>query len=168
MMHFTSSEILISLLYAVVFGALFFILYSAVSILKYELGRLIDILPTVFQYDKILEKPTKKQGRNENQEGGAFAFMSVIIFALGFVLLSYYALDGCVRIYLLLFALSSFFIPKALLYEKIALIFEWVFEVLFYALIIAFRIAAWPFLRLFLYLKGKELKLRQIFFKNKS
>ncbi len=167
MMHFTSGEILISLLYAVVFGIGFFVFYTSACIFKYELVRLIGVLPSTFRYDKILEKPTKIQGRCEKQQGVIFAFMSVIIFAIGFILLSYYALDGCIRVYLLLFALSSFFIPKVLFYEKIALIFEWIFEALFYALIIVFRIAAWPFLRLFLYLKSKELKLRQAFLKNK-
>ena len=51
---------------------------------------------------------------------GAFVTaVSIIFFSFGFMLLSYVALDGELRMYMLLFSLSSFFLSKKYIFDRI-------------------------------------------------
>ncbi len=165
MIHFSTGEMLFSLLYAIAFGVGFFLLFAAVSVLKKQIKRIAALPILLVRYDKILEKPTKNKSRNADEAGAAMTFIFVILFALGFILLSYYALDGCVRIYILLLALVGFILPKGLLYERLFLIFDRIFDLVFYVVTVALRVTVFPFLRLFLHFKTKKYKFKLPFIK---
>ena len=156
MMHFSVGEIILSLIGALIYGALFFVFYTATVIIKVQLEDAKAIIKTTFRYDKIFKKPKINIGRNEKYCGTALSFLLVLIFTLGFILLSYYILDGCVRIYVLLLALFSFFVFRRFLFEKAVLFFEQIFCGILFAFVILIRIFTLPILRLYRYFNKKR------------
>lgn len=156
MISFTSGEILLSLLYSLVYGVLFFIFYTLICLLKNEVGLLKSLPESIIRYDKILEKPIKMRGRIAKEQSPDVVAVSIIAFALGLVLLSYYALDGCVRIYLIIVSLTSFFAIKSLAFDKIFILLTSIFGFLIYLFTIALRIIIFPFLRLFSFFRKKS------------
>lgn len=158
MMSFTMREILASVAFGCLFGFLFFMIFTAVNLLIYR-SRVFFTFPLLLiQYDKILENPIKNIGRNKIKANSTIFFLFVILFFLGFVLLSYYVLDGCIRIYLFLLSVCTFFISKALLYELLNSFLDRVIGAAFYLLVLCFRIFIFPFLRLSLVLYSKILE----------
>lgn len=50
---------------------------------------------------------------------GFMAAVGVVLFSLGFMLLSYYSLDGMLRLYMLVIAFSAFILTKKYIFDKI-------------------------------------------------
>ncbi len=156
MMYFSIAEIFLSLLYASIFGGGFFLFYIVVKVLKREVKKISFLPGLLIRYDKILEKPTINRGRINYSFDSMISAILAIIYSLGFLLLSYYALDGCLRIYLLFVSLAAFLIPKKLLTERLLWLTEKLFDSVFYLVTILLRIAIFPFLRLVLRFKAKK------------
>ena len=166
MMSFSTAEVLFSIIYSIAYGALFFLFYTATCIIKNELLTLKALPSNIIRYDKILQKSTKNQGRNQQESGALGVSLSIILFSLGLVFLFYYALDGCVRVYAFLTSLGAFFALKSLLFRRCVAIFSAIFDFSIFLITVGMRIAIFPFLRLFLYFKSKNGHFLHIFNKN--
>ena len=110
MIVFSFTEILISLLYAVIFGLCFSIFYGVISVLYISLKSMQKLIYQIVFFDKILPSPSIKKEIKQGEKGPFFAFLSVLAFFLGFMLTSYFALDGDIRLYMLLLSSASFYI----------------------------------------------------------
>ena len=110
MIVFSFTEILISLLYAVIFGLCFSIFYGVISVLYVSLKSMQKLIYQIVFFDKILPSPSIKKEIKQGEKGPFFAFLSVLAFFLGFMLTSYFALDGDIRLYMLLLSSASFYI----------------------------------------------------------
>ena len=116
MTFFTTLETVASIFSAAIFGAIFAILDTILKILSLEFNHILKIKKHVFcaanffsiPKRDVLENPERKE-RNKFL-GEICAFFKVLTFFIGFILLSYYALDGAIRLYLLLFAIGFFFL----------------------------------------------------------
>jgi hypothetical protein len=140
MMSLGITEVLMSLVYAILYGAGYALAFAVVSCLAGQGERFRGFLPMLLEYDKILEKPIKNKGRTEYKPGNVFLFCAVIFFAIGFLLLSYFALDGCLRVYMLLASVTSFLLTKSLACDKIYFILDALFGFLFFVLVAILRL----------------------------
>ena len=86
-MSFSLSEIIASVIYAIIFGIGFSAIWTPISLIF---------------------------------KSALSASLGVVFFALGFLLLSYFTLDGMLRGYMLVFAFSSFILTKKYIFEKLA------------------------------------------------
>jgi len=154
MIYFSFSEILLSILHALLYGVIFGSVYHVIRSLIFIIKSLVRFPKDVLFYNKLFffcgcGIITIKS--NENKFiGAAKAFLETVIFTLGYILLMYYAVDGEVRVYLLLFSLLGLklsFVSKGVLFlvTRCLLIIE-------YCILIIFRLGFFPFHKLFDYL----------------
>lgn len=109
MMGFTIDEILSSLLYASIYGVLYSAFWSLASLVCSVLSVTWAILRECFWFKKIFPLPDFRRKMDLHKRGRVFLLLAILLFALGFILISYFALDGEIRIYML-------FISSAVLY----------------------------------------------------
>ena len=112
MIQFDFLKILISCLAAILWG----ITYACVlSFLK-----AISILPDIFV--SILRK--EEYVKNETTCGGFQIVACFISFTVGFILISYIALDGAIRAYMLVLSILSFWFIRKIAYKMFTKFFQ--------------------------------------------
>ena len=124
MIHFTLSEIIISILGSVVFGILFSFLFACIQ----HIAILPEYLFLIFKKNDFKDfiKYEKKQC------GFGLTLLMFFLFAIGFILLSYCFLDGCVRAYMLCISLLFFFISKKVAFRAVTVIIFLTLNALFF------------------------------------
>lgn len=157
MIAFTTREVLCSLIYSLIFGVGFFALTTAFSALlryAFRFGKLWDDLTT---YGKIFEKPMKIRGRIPESLESIESFLLTLCFFLGFILLSFYALDGSVRLYTFLTALAAFCLLHRVLFSRVSAAIFCMLDVIYFVFVFLIRALTFPFLRLFVKIKSKNI-----------
>lgn len=164
MTFYSLYEILASTLHAAIYGlafALFTVLANATS---KELARLIALPREIFCYNgKILEMPNlsfvfKSNGKTQRISKGIFVFLSVFLFTLGFVLLSYYSLDGSIRLYMLAISIIVMICSKPFLYKSIFILIDKLFKSFLVIFVITLRILTIPIVKFLIFIKKIILK----------
>lgn len=112
MIGYSFKEIVFSVICALAYGALFAMLSSFLSAMI-QLARGIPkcIKTTV----TMVERPRFRDLKGGIPKGSAPYFLTpllMFIFALGFLLLSYFALDGSLRLYMLFLSFASLYLSK--------------------------------------------------------
>ena len=109
MIGYTSSELLLSVLHAAIYGAIFSIIYQ-LALLIYGLSlRGASMLCEMVVYDKFFSLSRLRGKLSLTDFGGIFAFFSLLGYFIGFLLLSYYSLDGQLRLYMLAVSSATFY-----------------------------------------------------------
>lgn len=125
MIQLTLSKVLFSVLCATCFGFFLAVLGIAGKVVVSEIKILPAVIKSVFVYD---EKPWRIErgtfrgvplGTKSRIAQEIFQFIKIIAFSLLFILLSYFALDGQIRIYMLAIALLSLFFTRKMLSKTI-------------------------------------------------
>ena len=163
MIAFTVREVLFSLIYSLIFGSAFFVVSSLLGVLLRYACRFGELWHNVTSYGKIFEKPTKIRGRIAKWLESVESFVLTIIFFVGFILLSYYALDGSLRLYVFLTSLAAFYSLHCILYSRFQAIIFSVLDAVYFAFVFIIRVATFPFLRLF-----KKIRSHSITFARKK
>ena len=145
MIAFTTREILLSLVYSAVYGVGYFIFFCLVNIFLSELGRIKIYANGIISYDKILQNTAKKQGRTVFERSSALEFLLTLFFFVGFVFLSYFALDGCFRMYMLLLSGGAFLACYGMLFSRLFARLSEVVEIIFFMVMLALRLLIFPF-----------------------
>ena len=145
MIAFTTSEILLSLAYSAIYGAGFFVFFCLLNVFLSEARRIKIYAKGVISYDKILQNTAKKQGRSGYSRGSALEFWLVIFFFVGFIFLSYFALDGCFRMYMLWVSGGAFLACYGMLFSRLFALLSEVVEIVFFMLMLALRLLIFPF-----------------------
>ena len=126
MIGFSFSEIFLSVIYSVVFGV--------ILAFGYEFYRIILFLPETIS---LVFKKTKFQCAEKmylsEQTVIQKAFL-FFVFTLGVILLSYFALDGAVRIYVIILTLLSFLAVRRAAFYSLEWAIYTVLSVCFYPL----------------------------------
>ena len=152
MISFTLKDIAASIYSATLYGAVYSIFFCLVGIIFSQI-RIYFLIPAeVFGYNGSIWKVTlsersQKEGKNKNKFINLFlsaaAFLKTLLFFLGITVMSYYALDGMIRLYFIAFAvfsarLLSLICDKIwkIILRALLLIYKWI--------IIAFRIVTYP------------------------
>jgi hypothetical protein len=116
MIAFTKEQVLFSIIYAAIYGLAASVVYN----LSCALISILKSLPQIFRqavcFDKIFPLPRFDKANKSGEVGGLIVFASIISFSFGFLLLSYFALDGCIRLYMLIITSASFFVSNIVLW----------------------------------------------------
>ena len=148
MIAFTYQEIADSILFAIGFGVGFSVLYSAVLLLRSIIFSLPDIFCSIFVFDKILPLPSFSEIGKGQKVGKILCFFSVVLFFVGFCLLSYIALDGIIRIYMLVLCSAAFYLSKITIFEFFIKVFLFIFRFVLRLFTLVIRIIVSPVKRL--------------------
>ncbi len=144
MMTFTSQEILLSVLYAIIYGCFFALLLSALLLIKGVIKGGRESLISVIRFDKIFPLPSFSQIQASENPGAFLSAASIILFAVGFSLLSYFSLDGEIRLYMLILSFASFYLSKFVILGIFKKIFTRLIRLIFIALSFVLRIFILP------------------------
>jgi hypothetical protein len=110
MMGFTGEELLLSVLHAVIYGGACSVIYCILKLLCDLPSSLGRVCKDIAVYENILSVKEPQRYVILGKRGWLFSFLGLIAYFVGFLLLSYYSLDGQVRIYMLLISSASFYV----------------------------------------------------------
>ena len=116
MISFSIDELLHAVICAAIFGAGYSALLSVLKpFLKMVLDFPISIINAFKNKGRVLDhnkSEIKPDGFAKRLMCWLYVFFAIHLFWIGFMLLSYYALDGTLRLYMLAIAVLSFYIAK--------------------------------------------------------
>ena len=111
MISFTHAEILSSCIWAVMYGLFYCVLYC----ISVSLTNLLSCLPgdikSMLGFERIFPLPKFKHEKTKSI-GSLLIIILVFLYGLGFSLISYAALDGEIRLYMLVLSFASFYLSK--------------------------------------------------------
>ncbi len=112
MIYFTLAEIALSVASALIYGSVFALFLIFARLLLIFVRRALPLIHSAcFSYEKVSLRESIKGGLREVRASRAVCeagtFLTVFLFGAGIILLSYYSLDGAVRIYTVLFSVLS-------------------------------------------------------------
>ena len=149
MIYFTADEIWQSLLISAFYGILFATASGLFLSLKCTVFDVCDCLKQITIYKKLTNKVVFKQNSVGYSKSAAEIFLYIVAFFFGYVLTCYVALDGVLRVYVLVIALLSFFLVKKIFVDKIILTFRNIFRFLLSTVTIIVRIIFHPLRRIY-------------------
>ncbi len=111
MIGFTMKEILASVIYALSYGCLFALSEVTVG----GVARLVSVIKAFLRNRLHKSKKTIEKKVSVKKTTGIVLPVKIFLFGIGFILLSYFALDGEVRLYMLAISSAAAFLPKSVL-----------------------------------------------------
>lgn len=148
MISFSLGEILGSVIYALAYGVVFSVAFSLCRLIRGILFALPEITIESIKYKKIFPLPNFKQYIDPKIIGPLFGFVWIIIFTLGFILISYFSLDGVIRIYMLLIAFASFYLSNFLFCDILNKILLFILNLILQLFCLILRVIILPFKKL--------------------
>lgn len=145
MIYFSFREILLSVGYAALYGVITALIFVSFLSLKGLLSDLRAYSREIISYERVFSSIKAKRSEGEVELSAAATFFAIIFFFLGFILLSYHALDGEIRIYMLIVVFASFYLSKIAflsVFQKVIIRF---FRFVLYVLIVILRLVIMPF-----------------------
>lgn len=139
MMTFSEAELISSVVYALIYGILFACLLSATQLVKEILLNIKTIGREMLMVEKIFPLPRFRNMKIQRDLGAGLSVLSIFIYAIGFSLLSYLALDGEIRLYMFLLSFASFYLSKFVFFEFLTNVFLKFFRLLLILLSFAVR-----------------------------
>ena len=112
MMTFSAGEIFSSVVYALIYGIAFAMMLSAIKAIKEGIYASLEYLKKLSWNDRIFSLPRLKRVNFIHRTGAVAYALSILLFAVGFSLLSYLSLDGQIRSYMLILSFASFYMSK--------------------------------------------------------
>lgn len=145
MINFTREEILLSMLYAAIFGAGFAAFISCFNVISSAMTTLPAIIREIFFFDKIFSPPRFSPDELKAKKGIIFTIFSILLFSFGFSVLSYISLDGQIRIYMVVLSFASFYLSKITFCDIFIRLFLVAFKWILSLLCILLRVLIYPF-----------------------
>ena len=112
MMTFSAGEIFSSVVYALIYGIAFAMMLSAIKAIKEGIYASLEYLKNLSWNDRIFSLPSLKRVNFIHRTSAVAHALSILLFAVGFSLLSYLSLDGQIRLYMLILSFASFYMSK--------------------------------------------------------
>ena len=156
MISFNIFELFSSVFLAVVYGFLAFAFYIVFRSLIGVFSFLPDILFEILNFEHFLKPIKIKLVSKIETENPCLDFFGILLFFIGFSLVSYLALDGLFRLYMLCLALLSFCISNRLLSRSVCALFSFLLNLLLSLIAYCFRAIIIPFFRIFKRKKAKS------------
>lgn len=144
MIAFEKSELLLSVLMAVAYGAGFSVLLCAVDIILGSISAIPRLFREVIVFDSIMPPPRFKKDCFELRRGPIYIFLAFMLFAVGFCLLSYVSLDGEIRLYMLILSFASFYLSKIAFFDFLRRAFLRLYSLLLTVFAVVFRCLVFP------------------------
>jgi len=120
MIPFEINQLLIGAVSALVYGVCFGMFLSILTIIHRQIFAIPICVKSIFKCrkDKPLEEvPSKRESKSTTETllTQIIAFFKTVLFSFGFMLLSYYSLDGEIRLYMIALSLISLCASKVFL-----------------------------------------------------
>lgn len=144
MIVFTSQEIAFSLLCAVIFGVLFSVICSLMTVLFSLLKKIRTFPHDIIKYDKISSVTVSKTPSSAKKTSLAGKIFGIILFTVGFVLLSYLCLDGTIRVYMIFLSIASFYLSKVAFFDFLQKALIVLTDILYRYVVVIFRVFLYP------------------------
>ena len=112
MMTFSAGEIFSSVVNALIYGIAFAMMLSAIKAIKEGIYASLEYLKNLSKNDRIFSLPSLKRVNFIHRTSAVAHALSILLFAIGFSLLSYLSLDGQIRLYMLILSFASFYMSK--------------------------------------------------------
>lgn len=117
MMTFSAGEIFSSVVYALIYGIAFAMMLSVIKAIKEGIYASLEYLKNISKNDRIFSLPSLKRVNFMHRTGAVAHALSILLFAVGFSLLSYLSLDGQIRLYMLILSFASFYLSKIVFFD---------------------------------------------------
>ncbi len=158
MIYFTAEEIYLSILHSIIYGTGFALALSAVDCIIRLAGRSREYFSSLFHYEKIFSVSSVKAKEISISSIGRIRLLIYIItFSVGYILLSYFSLDGIFRLYTLVLSLLIMYFTKLTLGAAAVKLFDKLLFVLLYPIVVVLRIVIRPFRKIFIKIREKPL-----------
>ena len=144
MIGYTSYELIWSVAHALIYGAFFAFVYQLALILRGLIVSIPSLLCEVVFYEEFFVPPRLKDHIEGGKTGSLFAFFSLLSYFLGFILLSYYSLDGQIRLYMLAITSASLYIFNISFCVVLRAVITFLLDVLLVVVAITVRIILLP------------------------
>ena len=160
MIYFTAEEVFNSIIYAALYGGGFAVFYVLVTFLSEEFIMIKYILKSSGKYDNFFRIPESLKCGNTKAEisdplAAILKFSFILLYGVGFILLSYFSLDGTFRIYLLAITLISYWLVCFTLRVTLIKILSKIAFLLNITAVYIFRLLLYPFIKIHsLYVKN--------------
>ena len=144
MIYFTTFEILCSIIYGALYGVLFAFLFSILGIIRFIISDILQCLKQIFIYKSIRDKIYFDSSFYNVCRSSAGVIFEIIVFTLGFIVVSYATLDGLVRGYMLIVISAAVYVSKnafSLFFDKV---FIKIFHVFLACIVKVFRVLLYP------------------------
>lgn len=139
MISFSLSQIAFSLVAASLLGIICSAVYALIGLAVNVIRRLSADIKSIVKFDTIF--PLPGFGGYDRSEGGALIILLyVLIFGIGFSLTSYIALDGEIRLYMLIFSFASLYLSNIVFFNFLKKLLSYIYSLLLRALCIPIRI----------------------------
>ncbi len=144
MIYFTAGEIFRSLIYGAIYGVLCALLCFFIRAFRLILKDVVACVRQIFFWKKISDKIILDGSFDNISPSSAGVIVEIVSFTLGFILLSYIALDGLIRVYLLITVSASFYLSKMAIFGVFKRFFVRAFRLLLIFLTMIVRTALSP------------------------
>ncbi len=145
MIYFTAGEIFRSMLYGAIYGALCAFLFVLLTVSRLVIRDVALCFRQIFVYKNIRDKIRLEASCDNVCQSSAGVIFEIILFTLGFILLSYLALDGLIRGYMLAIVFASFYLSKMAFFDYFKMIILKVLRFLLVFFTSVLRILLFPF-----------------------
>ena len=141
MIYFTAEDVFCSILCAFIYGVGYALLLTFFEVIICEKCGLNQYINYILKYEKIrkIEHPDTTHSNYILQNRILLSF-SIFLFFVGYLLLSYFTLDGALRIYVLITAISVTYFIRQTLGKHIIVITSKLIHAILYPLILSLRI----------------------------
>ena len=144
MMGFSAREVLLSVVYSVAYGAAYSLIYKTLEFLINLIFVFPEYLCTQLREEKIISLISIKGKIKGRKNGPIFTFFSTLTYFTGFLLLSYFSLDGDIRLYMLILSSASLYIFNLTFCDFWHKILTTLFDIVFALLFAALRLVILP------------------------
>lgn len=111
MIAYTRYEIIKSMLDASILGICMCIFSTIIELFEELVPIIKSVAIGLVKYDKLIST-IKIEHRMQRSKSSIRHFFSIIVFSIIFMLLSYYSLDGQIRLYMMIILFASFYVSK--------------------------------------------------------
>jgi hypothetical protein len=156
MIYFTAEEIYLSIIYSFIYGAglaLILTVFKVILGVRCAIGKYAE---SILHYERITKVENYCKYSKTTRYGRVYTVFSITMFFLGYLLLSYYALDGNLRIYTFLISLLSTRIFHRIIEPLISTLCCGLIHSLICPLVILLRIIMHPILKKMLSVRKKR------------
>lgn len=166
MIYFAAEEIYTSVLYAIIYGFVFAIISRLSRLLIEEIRLARHLVTAVIRYEKIFDPPialkySAEKCKLDGMSGRIFKFCEILTFGIGYILLSYLALDGLHRVYILIISLIAYFLAERLISVTLLKALILIIELIMTLIVYIFRILLKPIIKIHSYFAEKTINIRK-------
>lgn len=141
MIYFTAEDVFRSILCSIIYGICYAFLLTFFEVIICEKRGLNQYINSIFKYEKLskIERPDTTPSNYILQNRIILSF-SIFLFFAGYLLLSYFTLDGALRMYVLIIAISLTYFIRQTLGKYIITITSKLIRTILYPVIVLLRI----------------------------